>query len=150
LSDKYDIETRLRENNHPSPPPLHLVSKPGVKYANGSAYSVSVYTQATVGFLQSACIHLTDNMADSSSHEVTMEDIIEEEVTSNFNNNNNNVENNNNNDTVFTKLAGRPLNIQVSAKVLFGHMTAISALNAERKKKPSPPSSPSSPSSPPK
>lgn len=32
---------------------------------------------------------------------------------------------------------GRPsLNIQVTAKVLFGSVTAISALNAERKKKP--------------
>ncbi len=31
---------------------------------------------------------------------------------------------------------GRPLNIQVTAKVLFGSVSAISALNAERKKKP--------------
>ena len=32
---------------------------------------------------------------------------------------------------------GRPLNITVTAKVLFGSVSAISALNAERKKKPS-------------
>lgn len=44
---------------------------------------------------------------------------------------------------------GRPaLNIQVTAKVLFGSVTAISALNAERKKKP-PPSQQPPPSTPP-
>ena len=35
------------------------------------------------------------------------------------------------------KINDRPLNITVTAKVLFGSVTAISALNAERKKKPS-------------
>ena len=35
------------------------------------------------------------------------------------------------------KLNDRPLNITVTAKVLFGSVSAISALNAERKKKPS-------------
>lgn len=35
------------------------------------------------------------------------------------------------------KLHDRPLNITVTAKVLFGSVSAISALNAERKKKPS-------------
>merc|ERR1711936_248812 len=70
------------------------------------------------------------------------------------NNNNNNCEDANNNNSSssggsgehssasapFHKLAGtsdRPLNITVTAKVLFGSVSAISALKAERKKKPS-------------
>ena len=77
-------------------------------------------------------------------------------------NNNNNLPSNNNNNTeyedknnntrqqqrqrqqhqqqslpAFHKLNERPLNITVTAKVLFGSVSAISALNAERKKKPS-------------
>ena len=64
------------------------------------------------------------------------------------NNNNGDMEDkNNNNNTSRTsrttyssfhhKLNDRPLNITVTAKVLFGSVSAISALNAERKKKPS-------------
>jgi hypothetical protein len=54
----------------------------------------------------------------------------------NNNNNNNECEDANNNNTThpFHKLCDRPLNIQVTAKVLFGSVSAISALNAERKK----------------
>jgi len=47
-----------------------------------------------------------------------------------MNNNNNTVGYNNNNNN-----GGGMPPIQVTAKVLFGHVSAISALNAERKKK---------------
>ena len=88
----------------------------------------------------------------SSSKEQPQEPTIEdcsddEEVYFNNNNNNSTCNNNNsecedannNNNTThpFHKLGDRPLNIQVTAKVLFGSVSAISALNAERKKKPS-------------
>ena len=68
------------------------------------------------------------------------------------NNNNGDMEDKNNNNTSSSnntrtsrstyssfhhKLNDRPLNITVTAKVLFGSVSAISALNAERKKKPS-------------
>jgi len=71
----------------------------------------------------------------------------EQAYDSNNNNteaNNNNNNNNNNNSSAcedrnqtskpYHKLLDRPLNIQVTAKVLFGSVGAISALNAERKK----------------
>jgi hypothetical protein len=79
---------------------------------------------------------------------VTMEDIEDEEME--INNNNNDVPANNNNNTgmknnnTYEPAGGessrrRPVNIQVTAKVLFGSVSAISALNAERKKKPGSP-----------
>ena len=86
-------------------------------------------------------------MSETETQEVTMEDVEDEDLvlTSTANNNNNNVREENNNN-IFHKLTDRPLNIQVTAKVLFGSVTAISALNAERKKKPgSPPPPPSTP-----
>jgi len=54
-----------------------------------------------------------------------------------FNNNNNNSTDceNNNNMGYEHKMTDLPANIQVTAKVLFGSVSAISALNAERKKK---------------
>lgn len=66
------------------------------------------------------------------------------------NNNNNTGMKNNNNNAVGGGSAAyaagdgsgrsrRPVNIQVTAKVLFGSVSAISALNAERKKKPGSP-----------
>ena len=74
-------------------------------------------------------------MSETETQEVTMEDVEDEDLvlTSTANNNNNVREENNNN--IFHKLTDRPLNIQVTAKVLFGSVSAISALNAERKKK---------------
>jgi len=81
--------------------------------------------------------------------EPTIEDCSDDEDVYYSNNNNNgcnnnnnecedaNNNNNNNNNTTTFKLGDRPLNIQVTAKVLFGSVSAISALNAERKKKPS-------------
>ena len=90
-----------------------------------------------------------------------MEDCSDEETEYYYSNNNNNVAGNNNNNSEYEdknnnsqrqsrqsssqqqlpsyhKLtADRPLNITVTAKVLFGSVSAISALNAERKKKPS-------------
>ena len=64
--------------------------------------------------------------------DVTIEDCSDDEYC----NNNNSDEVNNNSNNIFLKLGGgRPLNIQVTAKVLFGSVTAITALNAERKKK---------------
>ena len=47
---------------------------------------------------------------------------------------NSNDDNNNNNSSTGDKMRP-PATIQVTAKVLFGSVTAISALNAERKKK---------------
>jgi hypothetical protein len=53
-----------------------------------------------------------------------------------FNNNNNSTDCENNNNTGYEhKMTDLPANIQVTAKVLFGSVSAISALNAERKKK---------------
>ena len=102
--------------------------------------------------------------AQDTQHDPVMEDCsdTDEEFypyhNNNNNNNNNNVNNNNtefedkNNNSSsssssrdararavpsFHKLQDRPLNITVTAKVLFGSVSAISALNAERKKKPS-------------
>ena len=98
----------------------------------------------------------------SRDHSPVMEDCsdTEEEYYYN-NNNNNNVGGSNNNNSeyedknnnsqrqsrqqssaqqipAYHKLTSdRPLNITVTAKVLFGSVSAISALNAERKKKPS-------------
>merc|ERR1712106_191742 len=80
--------------------------------------------------------------------EPTIEDCSDDEDVYYSNNNNNNTCNNNNNNECedannnntthpFHKLGDRALNIQVTAKVLFGSVSAISALNAERKKKPS-------------
>ena len=81
-----------------------------------------------------------------------MEDCSDDEefYYSSSNNNNNEVNNNNNSQEcedknnnsqprapIFSKYGDRPLNITVTAKVLFGSVSAISALNAERKKKPS-------------
>ena len=78
----------------------------------------------------------------------TIEDCSDSEddlVYDNNNNNNTEANNNNNNNSAscedrnqtskpYHKLLDRPLNIQVTAKVLFGSVGAISALNAERKK----------------
>ena len=95
--------------------------------------------------------------AQDTQHDPVMEDCsdTDEEFYPYHNNNNNNVNNNNtefedkNNNSSssrgarpravpsFHKLQDRPLNITVTAKVLFGSVSAISALNAERKKKPS-------------
>ncbi len=96
-------------------------------------------------------------MADAADTEtVTMEDIVEDdddEMEINNNNNNNDAcapSNNNNNSGMknnnyasssvigesSSSSRSRPVNIQVTAKVLFGSVSAISALNAERKKKP--------------
>jgi len=90
---------------------------------------------------------------------VTMEDV-EDEDEMEINNNNNEVPANNNNNTEMknnnyatSSSSGEssrsscqqqqqqqlPVNIQVTAKVLFGSVSAISALNAERKKKPGSP-----------
>jgi hypothetical protein len=91
---------------------------------------------------------------------VTMEDV-EDEDEMEINNNNNEVPANNNNNTEMknnnyatssSSVIGEssrsscqqqqqqlPVNIQVTAKVLFGSVSAISALNAERKKKPGSP-----------
>ena len=83
-----------------------------------------------------------------------MEDCSDDEeyytYTNNNNNNNSCPPNNNNNSEYEDKNLNqstrthtahanktRPLNITVTAKVLFGSVSAISALNAERKKKPS-------------
>lgn len=53
-----------------------------------------------------------------------------------FNNNNNSTDCENNNNMGYEhKMTDLPANIQVTAKVLFGSVSAISALNAERKKK---------------
>lgn len=74
-----------------------------------------------------------------------MEDVEEEEEEVNNNNKHNSSNNNNlgekNHNTIFDKFTDRSLNIEVTAKVLFGSVTAISALNAERKKKPGSPAS---------
>ena len=93
-------------------------------------------------------------MTDTAETEtVTMEDVEDEEmeINNNNNNNNNDVPANNNNNTGmknnnnYVPVGGessssrRPVNIQVTAKVLFGSVSAISALNAERKKKPGSP-----------
>ena len=76
----------------------------------------------------------------------TIEDCSDSEDDLVYDSNNNNTEaNNNNNNSAscedrnqtnkpYHKLLDRPLNIQVTAKVLFGSVGAISALNAERKK----------------
>eukprot|EP00091_Calanus_sinicus_P011313 TRINITY_DN25655_c0_g1_i1.p1 TRINITY_DN25655_c0_g1~~TRINITY_DN25655_c0_g1_i1.p1 ORF type:complete len:134 (-),score=43.34 TRINITY_DN25655_c0_g1_i1:197-550(-) len=98
--------------------------------------------------VEQTCAH---NMSSSKEQpqEPTIEDCSDDEDVYYSNNNNNNTCNNNNNDCEdannnnnntthpFHKLGDRPLNIQVTAKVLFGSVSAISALNAERKKKPS-------------
>merc|ERR1711953_1249147 len=100
------------------------------------------------------CSHLTSphlTMADKSEQQQqpTMEDCSDDEEFYYNNNNNEEVNNNNsqecedkNNNSqarapIFSKYSDRPLNITVTAKVLFGSVSAISALNAERKKKPS-------------
>jgi hypothetical protein len=87
---------------------------------------------------------------------VTMEDVEDEdEMEINNNNevpanNNNNTEMKNNNYATSSNSGESsrsscqqqqklPVNIQVTAKVLFGSVSAISALNAERKKKPGSP-----------
>jgi len=84
-------------------------------------------------------------MAQEDQHP-TIEDCSDSEDDQAYDSNNNNTEasNNNNNSTAcedrnqtskpYHKLLDRPLNIQVTAKVLFGSVGAISALNAERKK----------------
>ena len=79
----------------------------------------------------------------------TIEDCSDSEDEQAYDSNNNNTEANNNNNNnnnssacedrnqtskPYHKLLDRPLNIQVTAKVLFGSVGAISALNAERKK----------------
>ena len=77
----------------------------------------------------------------------TIEDCSDSEDDLVYDNNNNTEANNNNNNNnsascedrnqtskPYHKLLDRPLNIQVTAKVLFGSVGAISALNAERKK----------------
>ena len=76
----------------------------------------------------------------------TIEDCSDSEDDLVYDNNNNTEANNNNNNNSascedrnqtnkpYHKLLDRPLNIQVTAKVLFGSVGAISALNAERKK----------------
>jgi hypothetical protein len=95
-----------------------------------------------------------------ASETVTMEDVEDEdemEINNNNNevpaNNNNNTEMKNNNYASSSSVIGEssrsscqqqqqqqlPVNIQVTAKVLFGSVSAISALNAERKKKPGSP-----------
>merc|ERR1711881_136884 len=57
------------------------------------------------------------------------------DTNNNNNNNSNGFENKNQaSQAPYRKLLDRPLNIQVTAKVLFGSERAISALNAERKK----------------
>ena len=89
-------------------------------------------------------------MADKSpQHQPTLEDCSDDEEEYYYNNNNNECNNNNNSECedknnnsqprapIFAKYGDRPLNITVTAKVLFGSVSAISALNAERKKKPS-------------
>jgi hypothetical protein len=86
---------------------------------------------------------------------VTMEDVEDEdemEINNNTEvpaNNNNNTEMKNNNYATSSSSGESsrsscqqqqlPVNIQVTAKVLFGSVSAISALNAERKKKPGSP-----------
>jgi len=84
-------------------------------------------------------------MAQEDQHP-TIEDCSDSEDDQVYDSNNNNTEaNNNNNNSAgcedrnqtskpYHKLLDRPLNIQVTAKVLFGSVGAISALNAERKK----------------
>jgi len=84
-------------------------------------------------------------MAQEDQHP-TIEDCSDSEDDQAYDSNNNNTEasNNNNNSAAcedrnqtskpYHKLLDRPLNIQVTAKVLFGSVGAISALNAERKK----------------
>ena len=87
-------------------------------------------------------------MAQEDQHP-TIEDCSDSEDDQIYDSNNNNTEasnnNNNNNNSAacedrnqtskpYHKLLDRPLNIQVTAKVLFGSVGAISALNAERKK----------------
>ena len=90
-------------------------------------------------------------MESRPSHEdVTIEDCSDDEYSNcsyprnNSTNNNNTSDdlnnNNSNNNSFYVKLgSGRPVNIQVTAKVLLGSVSAITALNAERKRK-SPPS----------
>ena len=91
--------------------------------------------------------HTTDmSSSKDQPQEPTIEDCSDDEDVYYNNNNNNNTCNNNNNSECedannnttthhpFHKLGDRPLNIQVTAKVLFGSVSAISALNAERKK----------------
>ena len=79
----------------------------------------------------------------SGEERTTIEDCSDSEDSNYGDNNNNNTEPNNNNNECedknqarkpYHKLLDRPLNIQVTAKVLFGSVGAISALNAERKK----------------
>merc|ERR1712045_178311 len=91
------------------------------------------------------------SMADKSpQHRPTLEDCSDDEEEYYYNNNKNECNNNNNTaecedknnnsqprTPIFAKYGDRPLNITVTAKVLFGSVSAISALNAERKKKPS-------------
>merc|ERR1711881_18478 len=89
--------------------------------------------------LQSTTQHKTEmSSSKEEPQEPTIEDCSDDEdaYCSNNNNNNNECEDANNNTTThpFHKLGDRPLNIQVTAKVLFGSVSAISALNAERKK----------------
>merc|ERR1711872_636312 len=97
--------------------------------------------------LQSTTQHKTEmSSSKEEPQEPTIEDCSDDEDAyySNNNNNNNTCNNNNNNECKdannnttthpFHKLGDRPLNIQVTAKVLFGSVSAISALNAERKK----------------
>jgi len=113
----------------------------------------------TVAARHQHCSHLTSphlTMADKSEQhqqQPTMEDCSDDEEFYYNNNNNDEVNNNNNNNNsqecedknnnsqprapIFSKYGDRPLNITVTAKVLFGSVSAISALNAERKKKPS-------------
>merc|ERR1711881_779156 len=96
--------------------------------------------------LQSTTQHKTEmSSSKEEPQEPTIEDCSDDEDAYYSNNNNNNTCNNNNNNECedannnttthpFHKLGDRPLNIQVTAKVLFGSVSAISALNAERKK----------------
>ena len=101
-------------------------------------------------------------MAAKEHNEVTIEDCSDEEdcmYYNSYNNNSNNSNVNNNNEEEFGDQNNNnnnnnnrarqrnlkrcyvedrpPVNIQVTAKVLFGSVSAITALNTERKKKPS-------------
>jgi len=74
----------------------------------------------------------------TNSANTTKEREVDAEEYFNNNNNSTDCENNNNNNMGYEhKMTDLPANIQVTAKVLFGSVSAISALNAERKKKPS-------------
>ena len=97
--------------------------------------------------LEESCDVLEQLVALRTLSENVLQPFLPRSSTMNNNNNNNNVNNNNNNNNASTKCppsfcsschskrSSQPPPIQVTAKVLFGSVTAISALNAERKKK---------------